>query len=239
MRSHIPLLALAHIAALCRVVTASIEAWEAAGFDCEEKERSVVCSSALKLCTGSGSCAHTEVTESYDEQGSLVSFRTCNRWNPDPTGERRDGCMTGTYNKFEMVSCVAEFEDASGALVACNSCAPCDDGTQLSMDCTNVVPAKQPCTCELLDLMDGGEVPFNSQESDPGTVPPGAAPGSSPVAPEPASSGTAGAATPSSSSTSDATAREVSAFVGLAVVALSFLAEAAEWFAWCPNVVVA
>jgi hypothetical protein len=123
-----------------------------------------------------------------------------------------------------MVSCVAEFEDASGALVACNSCAPCDDGIQLSMDCTNVVPAKQPYTCELLDLMDGGEVPFSSQESDPGAVPPDAAPGSSPVAPEPASSGTAGDTIQSSSSTSDAMARKVSAVVGLAVLALTFLA---------------
>jgi hypothetical protein len=210
---------------------------ESAGFICEKTGSSEVCTSPVKMCTGAGSCAYTEVTTNYDEQGNIVSIATCNRWDPDPTGDRRDGCMTATMSGFEMDACVAEFEGASGAMVACNSCTPCEDGISVSMDCTNVVSAKEPYTCQLLDLNDGGEIPFATETAaTPGTA---SSPGTpSNTIPAPAPSGATDGTPPSSAPSSDATARHTGVFVGLGVVAFPLLAELAEWITGFPDVVI-
>jgi hypothetical protein len=171
------------------------------GFTCVDTENGSVCKGNTKSCTDDGACAYTELTQVLDGQGSIRTIRTCNRWDPDPTGARRDGCITDTMDGFDIVSCVAEFEDETGTMAACNSCSrSCGDGVGASMDCTNVVPNKEPYTCELLDLTDGGSLNFNSVPAPSPTAP---APSPTMTAPTPTGAGpTLDAPTPEASNES-------------------------------------
>lgn len=54
------------------------------------------------------------------------------------------------------------------------------------MDCTNVVPNKEPYTCELLDLTDGGILNFNGV---PAPAPTATAPSPTGTAPSPTGTG--------------------------------------------------
>jgi hypothetical protein len=162
------------------------------GFTCVDTENGSVCKGDAKTCADDGACAYTELTRVADEQGNIATIKTCNRWDPDPTGTRRDGCITDTVDGFNLVSCVAEFENDSGTMTTCNICSrSCDDGVSASMDCTNVVPNKAPYTCEVLDLTDGGFRNFNGvpASSPTSTAPSPTRTGPTPSAPAPIFSG--------------------------------------------------
>jgi hypothetical protein len=199
------------------------------GFTCVDTENGSVCNGNTKSCTDDGACAYTELTQVLDGKGGVRTIRTCNRWDPDPTGARRDGCITDTMDGFDIVSCVAEFEDETGTMATCNSCSrSCGDGVSASMDCTNVVPSKEPYTCELLDLTDGGSLNFNTVPA-PSPIAPAPSPtdnapsptgtGPTPAAPAPEAPAPSQSA-PDSGSVQCSTSAMASAFVGLIVIAL-------------------
>jgi hypothetical protein len=199
------------------------------GFTCVDTENGTVCKGDARTCADDGACAYTELTRVADEQGNIATIKTCNRWDPDPTGARRDGCITDTVDGFNLVSCVAEFENDSGTMTTCNSCSrSCDDGVSASMDCTNVVPNKAPYTCAVLDLTDGGFSNFNGVPAPTPTAPSPTGTGPTPSAPAPVSSGEntePEGPTPSQSSTDSgsvhwSSSAIASALLGLIVITL-------------------